>query len=89
MASITTRSKIAVRYTTNPANLGYDGVATDWRNATPDVITSPAKALEYLRTLRSQMGGTFYAIDLQCKGEPVSVDELTELVMFADYKRSN
>lgn len=87
--TITTRSKIAVRYTTNPANLGYDGVATDWRNAKPDAITSPSKVLEYLRALRSQMGGTFYAVDLQYKGQPVSVDELTELVMYADYKRSN
>jgi len=85
--TITTRSKIAIRYTTNPANMGYGGVATDWRNAAPDTITSPARALEYLRDLRSRMGGTFYAVDLQCKGVPVTREDLDEVVAFAEFQR--
>jgi len=89
MAKLTTRSKVAVRYTTNPANMGYGGIQTDWTNAKPDVITSPAKALDYLRELSSKMGGSYYAVDLKVKGEKVSVDDVTEVVMAAEFKRLN
>ena len=87
-AQITTRSKIAIRHTTNPANMGYGGTPTDWRNASPDVVTSPAKAIEYLRSLRSSMGGTFYLVDLRCKGQQISSDDLTECVYSSEAKRA-
>jgi len=89
MANITTRSKIAVRYTTNPANLGYGGVPTDWKIATPDAITSPAKASDFLRDLRSKMGGTYYAVHLSCNGEEVTKDEIAELLIESEYKRNS
>lgn len=88
MANITTRSKIAIRYTTNPANLGYDGVPTDWKRQAPDAVTSPAKVEEFLRDLRSKMGGTYYAVHLSCGGEDVTKDQIAELLIEADYKRS-
>lgn len=87
--NITTRSKIAVRHTTNPANLGYDGIPSDWKNGKADVITSPAKALEYARSLKSSLGGAFHAIDYQCGGVSVTADDLQEAVMFAEFKKSN
>ena len=89
MANITTRSKIAIRYTTNPANLGYDGVQTAWRCAPPDAITSPAKAVEYLSDLRSKMSGTYYALHLSCNGREVSQDEITDLLIGSGYKRKS
>lgn len=88
MSNITTRSKIAVRYTTNPANLGYCGTPTDWKSAAPDVITSPAKVVEYLRELPRSLGGAFYAVHLSCNGVEVSKDEINETLMVAEYKRS-
>ena len=87
-ANITTRSKIAIRYTTNPANLGYGGVPTDWKSATPDAITSPAKASDFLRDLRSKMGGTYYAVHLSCNGTEVTREEISELLMWAEFKRA-
>lgn len=85
MTEITTRSKIAIRYTTNPANMGYDGVATDWQNARPYKVTSPSKALDYLANLRREMGGTYYAVHLSCGGVEVSRDDLSEVVQHAEY----
>lgn len=88
MATITNRSKIAVRYTTNPANLGYGGTPTDWRNAAPDVVTSPAKVSEYLRNLRSKLGGADHAVYLSCRGETVTQHQITELMIDNEYKRA-
>lgn len=84
MASITTRSKIQIRWTSNPANLGYGGAPSDWKSAKPDAITSPAKTLDYLRDLRSRMGGTFYAVYLSCNGQEVTQDEISETLILAE-----
>lgn len=87
--NITTRSKIAVRHTTNPANLGYAGTPSDWKNGKADVITSPAKALEYARSLKSSLGGAFHAVDYQCGGVSVNADDLQEAVVFAEFRKHN
>ena len=84
MANITTRSKIAIRWTSDAKAFN-----TEWhKTTTPSKITSPAKVAEFLRELRSQMGGTYYAVHLSCQGEEVSREEISELLMWSEAKRA-
>lgn len=86
MTTLTTRSKIAIRTTTAPADMGYGGQKTGWLNGKPDVITSPAKALEYLSGLRTKFGGADYLADLRCGDQTVTRDDLTDVVIAAEYR---
>jgi hypothetical protein len=79
MTTITTRSKIAIRWTSDAKAFN-----TAWhKTTTPSKITSPAKVGDYLRELRRQMGGTYYAVHLSCNGREVSRDEISELLINA------
>lgn len=88
MTAITTRSKVSIRTTTAPADMGYGGTPTNWLEAPADVVTSPAKALEYLSGLRSKFGGADYRVDLRVNGQPVTRDDLTEAVIAAEERRA-
>ncbi len=82
MTAITTRSKIAIRWTSDAKSF-----ATDWHKTTaPTKITSPAKVSDFLRELRSQMGGTCYAVHLSCNGREVTREEISELLIHAEAK---
>lgn len=81
---ITSTSRISIRYTTAPADLGYGGTPTDWRNGPPDKVTSPRLALAYIAGLRRTLGDACFAIDLRCRGESVSRDDLLQVVSMAD-----
>ncbi len=84
MTKITTRSKIAIRWTSDAKSF-----STDWhKTTTPSKLTSPAKVSEFLRELRSQMGSTCYAVHLSCNGREVSGDEISELLIRAEAKRA-
>lgn len=85
--SITTRSKIAIRWTTNPADMGYDGAPSDWINSTPE-MRSPRTALKFAWELSQKIGqGVFKRISYQHQGREVTVDELREAVESAEYAR--
>ena len=66
------RSKIHVRWTTDPVVLGYSASATlvqaardGFRRAAPDYTGSPRTALEYIASIRRTIGdGTAYALHL-------------------------
>lgn len=61
---LTSRSKVAIRYTTSPSDMGYGGTPTGWREGKPDVVTSPRKALEWLRDLKQQLGNQYYLVEI-------------------------
>jgi len=83
-ANITTRSKIAIRWTSDAKSFG-----TEWhKTTTPSTTTSPAKVVEFLRELRGRMGGTFYAVHLSCNGTEITREEISELLMWAEFKRA-
>ncbi len=88
MTTITSRSKTAVRYTTAPADMGYGGTPTNWRQAPADVITSPAKALDYVADLKRKLGGADYAVEFRCGAQVVSTEDLTEAVIASEAKRA-
>lgn len=81
---ITSKSRISIRYTTDPADLGYGGTPTDWRSSPPAKVTSPRLALAYIAGLRRTLGGADFALDLRCRGESVSRDDLLQVVSMAD-----
>lgn len=89
MTAITTRSKISIRTTTAPADMGYSGTTTDWLSAPADIVTSPAKALDYLGSLPRKFGGADYRVDLRCGGEPITREQLTEAVIEAEQRRGH
>jgi hypothetical protein len=84
MTAITTRSKIAIRWTSDAKSF-----TTDWHKTTaPSKVTSPAKVGDFLRELRSQMGGTCYTVHLSCNGREVTGEEIGELLIRAEAKRA-
>lgn len=85
-AELTTRSRVAVRTTTCPADMGYGGRPTGWKTASPDIVTSPAKALEYVRGLRSRFGGADYALHITHAGREISLDDITAVVTLAELR---
>ncbi len=83
------RSKIHVRWTTDPAVLGYGvpvicAAARDgFRCAAPDYTGSPRTALEYIASIRRTIGdGTAYALHLTVArtGQTVQPSDLRELL---------
>ena len=81
---VTSTSRISIRYTTAPADMGYGGNKTDWRNGSPAKVTSPRLALDYIADLKRTLGGADFALDLRSGGEQVSKDDLMAAVIMAD-----
>jgi len=83
------KSKIAVRWTTNPANLGYEGRATDWKNGHPEIM-GMRQAINFPYELSKQIGqGTYKAISYSWNGKEISATDIGEIVNDSDYKKYN
>ena len=83
------RSKIHVRWTTEPAALGYGALAErvaardSLRFSPPDYTGSPRTALEYIAGIRRKIGdGTEYALYLTVArtGQTVQPSDLREVL---------
>lgn len=84
------RSKIHVRWTTDPVVLGYSASATlvraardGFRSSAPDYTGSPRTALEYIAGIRRTIGnGTAYALHLTAArtGQTVQPSDLREIL---------
>jgi len=84
---LTMRSKITVRWTSCPADLGYDGTPTNWRTA-PGEIMSVRKAVEFAYALSQRIGqGTYKAIQYTWRGELVERYELEAVLMEREAER--
>ena len=86
MKPLTTRSKIRIYWTTNPADMGYDGKPTygtsgAWKSGTPATITSPCKAVDFAYELGQRVGqGTYKSIAYFHGDREVAREELQDLV---------
>lgn len=88
MTALTTRSKIAIRWTTNPADMGYDGRPSNWMSGMPE-MRSPAQALTFGYALSQKIGhGVYKRVSYQHRGREVSVDELRDVVDAAEAART-
>ncbi len=91
MSDLTMRSKIRVYWTTNPADMGYDGKPTGgemgaWRGpkATYE-LCSVRKAAGFAYELEQRIGqGVYKMISYQHDGAEISRSDLEEMVSMAD-----
>lgn len=85
--TLTTRSRIYVRWTTEPATIGYADTPEQGERAVarhladkPQFGGTPRQVHEYLRDLSRKLGGAYYRVDLTtAKGDKVSRDEVSLL----------
>lgn len=81
---LTTRSRVHVRWTTEPAAVGYansreqaERVIAKHLADKPNFSGTPRQVCEYLRDLARNLGGAYYRVDLSTvKGEKVSHEEV-------------
>ena len=86
MSILTNRSRIVVRYTTNPADMGYDGTPSNWETEAGEVM-GIRKAADFPQELNDRVGqGIFRRVSYTCKGMPVSHDEIWLQSMMMDFK---
>lgn len=82
--ALTLRSKITVRWTTNPADMGYDGRKSDWLSAPGETI-GVRRAAQFAHELDQRVGqGVNRLIDYRHNGQPVSAAELRDVINLAD-----
>lgn len=79
--TLTSRSKVSIRYTTSPADMGYGGKPTGWREGKPDIVTSPRKALEWLRDIRQQLGNQYYIVEIRHASRVIDQYELAVVAL--------
>ena len=84
MSTLTNRSKIVVRYTTNPADMGYEGRQSDWETEKGEVM-GVRRAASFPQELARRVGqGVFRRVSYTCKGQPVSHDDIQMHVIMMD-----
>jgi hypothetical protein len=81
------RSRITVRYTTNPADMGYSGTPSNWETLPGETMGIRA-ALSFSHALTQRVGqGIFRRIRYSHNGLPVTVEQLQDIVDGADYRK--
>ncbi len=85
--SLTNRSKITVRYTTNPGDMGYDQSPSTWQTDSGEVM-GVRRAANFPQELNDRVGGQgiFRRVSYTCKGVPVSHDEIWLQSVMMDFK---
>ena len=83
-----TRSKIALRWSTAPDDMGYGpGPAPKRLAGPPAIVTGPAGALAYRAEIMHNTGGCYIRWELLHKGIPVSWDDIRTLLEYASAPR--
>lgn len=88
MGTMTTRSRIAVRWSTDPSDMGY-GRGTAPERLTDDYeMMTPRQALAWrTKHIRAIGQGTFCRYDLEWDGRQVTWGEIESVVMAADWDK--
>jgi len=83
MKKLNMRSKITVRWTTNPGDLGYDGKKSNWMNDSGEIM-SIRNASEFAYKLGQKIGhGAYCAINYQNNGRAVTKNEIDTIILMA------
>ena len=96
MSKLTMRSKIRVYWTTNPADMGYDGRPTNGRKdgwkgprATYE-LCSMRKAAGFSYELGQRVGqGTYRAVSYWHDGAEIPLSDIISVIENDDYQRCN
>lgn len=87
MTNLTTRSRITVRWTTNPADMGYDGTPSNWLTESGETIGIRA-ALDFEQSLSQRIGhGTYRRVRYTNKGTVVTRDQMQAVLDDAEYRK--
>ncbi|MBI4001581.1 MAG: hypothetical protein HY348_07340 [Nitrospira defluvii] len=87
MKKLTMRSKITVRCTTAPSDMGYGGHPTGWRDGHGETI-SLRRAANFAHELSGQIGqGTYRLIEYRHRGRVIDLSEILEAVTEAEYRQ--
>lgn len=79
------RHRVVVKWTTNPANFGYDGTKTSWSVERP---MSLRKAAAMHRKIETEIGeGTYHAIKYFRNGGEITLAEINDVITNADYEK--
>ena len=86
MSHLTLRSKITVRWTTAPSDMGYGGTPTKWREM-PGETMSLRNAAQFAPTLSQKIGqGTYRLIEYSHRGQIIDLGEIYDAVQEAEYR---
>jgi cytochrome oxidase Cu insertion factor (SCO1/SenC/PrrC family) len=94
--TLTTRTKIELRYTSNPSLLGYANtpekgkeLVAAYLESTPEIIGTPRQIQEKIAELAKMFGQTFYRIDLRTRKtqENITRHDIDMCVEDAKYDR--
>lgn len=96
-SAITPRSRIRVYTSTSPALVGYADSEDHYNRAlsgmmaSPDKVTTPAKALEFLQELRRNDGGVFRCVKLvvAATGEEIDPNEVQYAISGWEYSKKS
>lgn len=87
MNNLNTRSKITIRYTTNPADMGYDGTPSNWLTALGETM-GIRSALDFSHALSQRIGqGVFRRIQYTNRGAVVTLDQIQDVINDAEYNK--
>jgi hypothetical protein len=85
--TLTLRSKITIRWTTAPGDMGYEGPRTMWLTG-PGKTMSLRNAANFADALSQKIGsGTYRLVHYSCGGRDVSIRDIDEAVALADMCR--
>jgi len=83
------RSKITIRYTTAPSDMGYGGNPTQWRSR-PGHVMSLRRANQFAHELSQQIGqGTYRLIEYRHGERIVDLAEIRSVLDEAEYRKMN
>lgn len=88
---LTTRSRIALRWSTAPRHVGYAAAheTNDIDQKTVDFAGTPRQIVEEMARIRRNVGqGTFLATYMTHCGRVVGMDEIREILDEAEYRKS-
>jgi hypothetical protein len=83
--NLTMRSKITIRWTTNPADMGYDGNPSNWLQSPGETMGIRAAA-RFQSDLNRYIGqGVLRLIEYKNNGRILSLDDIRAVISDAEY----
>lgn len=89
--ALTTRSRIALRWSTAPRHVGYANAneANDLHEAAPSFTGTPRQIIAEMADIRRNVGqGTFLATYMTNNGRQVTMTEIQEVLDMAEYRKA-
>ena len=87
-AKLNSRSRITIRYTSNPADMGYDGIESNWLTAPGETMGIRHASNFAAEDIPQRIGqGTFFRIEYRHRGQVITLDAIWSAVIEMDYNR--